>query len=71
MISGFFLQKKPPCTELNRAHELENCSKIALRSLSRVPAMWLAVALTRIPARSIAEVQQPGPLATVEALRTE
>ena len=24
MISGFFLKKKPPCTELNRAHELEN-----------------------------------------------
>jgi hypothetical protein len=27
MISGFFLKKKPPHTQLNRAHELENCSK--------------------------------------------
>ena len=27
MISGFLLRKKPPCTELNRPHELENCSK--------------------------------------------
>jgi hypothetical protein len=26
VISGFFLKKKPPCTELNRAHELENGS---------------------------------------------
>jgi hypothetical protein len=28
MIRGFFLKKEPPCTQLNRAHELENCSKI-------------------------------------------
>jgi hypothetical protein len=27
MTSGFFLKKEPPCTQLNRAHELENCSK--------------------------------------------
>ena len=32
MISGFFLKKKPPRTQLNRAHELENCSKARVYS---------------------------------------
>jgi hypothetical protein len=27
MTSGFFLKKKPPRTQLNSAHELENCSR--------------------------------------------
>jgi hypothetical protein len=31
MISGFFLKKKPPRTQLNRAHELENTSSGAAR----------------------------------------
>jgi len=53
MISGLFLKKKPPCTELNRAHEWENCS-ILTASLTRcavsaaapkriAPSSWCAV----------------------------
>jgi hypothetical protein len=45
MPSGFFLKKKPPCTQLNTARVLEKCSSLhhSRISLSADMLMFLAV----------------------------